>query len=461
MSHEDIKEIMERCVEEIKDKHVMQIKQEDPLQDDHLVQEHVRENNDNEDVLKYEDDLDIDDYGKLPELKHDEIDDHNNCDGSIEETEDLFNTGDSIREAQIPKYVKEEGKNSEDETSIIVKEEEEPYEYEIPQNEQFPKYELSDENDSEDEALKVVCPKCPKKLRNKQCLKSHVYDTHSGPKFCEPCQRTFKLRSEFTRHNKEVHMKIPSAVCSNCGKSFARTNNLRLHEAKCLDKTNGYVKRKVKLFGCQYCPRKYSSENGMVFHERKIHKDKDGNLIVTEKVSNEEENICKVCTIPRRFFNKSTLNRHMLRIHNGRNDVIKVPFSNKVIKLSENEVGIQESNKADCELCSEVFACEQDLHDHMKSIHNENKFYKCKQCPKKYSKLKKLRVHERSVHIEAKFVCPECGKKSKRKTLFLKHLEVHRKDKPDLHRKPFSSLKRSQRYKRLKAEANRDLNKSD
>ena len=457
MSQLEIKEIMEGCVEEVKEENVVEIKQEDPLQDDHPVQEHMMENNDKEEVLKFKDDIDIDDQGILCDLKQEKNIDLNNCYGRFEETEGLDNINNNPIEAQLPKNDKNEPSDEKDEkyeASLVFKGEE----YETPLEIQFSEDELSEENCSEDEATKVVCSKCPKKLRNKQCLKSHMYDAHSGPRYCDPCQRSFKLRSQFSRHNREVHMKIPSAVCSNCGKTFTRNDYLRLHEAKCLDKGNGYIKRSTeKLFDCQYCPKKYCSKSGKVFHEKKFHK--DGSLIVTE--NKKEEFICKVCKIPRRFIKKCSLKTHMIRIHDGRNDIIKVPFYNKVIKLSENEVRNQKSKKADCEFCSEGFSCEQDLQDHMKTVHHENRFHKCKQCPKRYRKQHYLKDHERNVHIDAKFVCPECGLKSKLKQNLLKHMEIHSKEKPDRQRKPISSLKKSQKYRRLKEEANQDLNKSE
>ena len=429
MSHDDIKEIMKRCVEEIKGENVMEIKQEDPLQNDHPVQEHLLEYNDNEDLQKYKDDIDIDDHGMLCELKQEEF-----VDPNIYEKPEGWDVN---SEKQFPNDVKDEPSDKEQDSSV----------YETPRDDEFPIDNPSEGNNLEDEAPLVLCPKCPKKLRNKISLRKHMYNAHSGSRFCEPCQRSFERVSLFARHNREVHKKIRSAVCSNCGKSFTRNGHLTLHEARCLDKGNGAN----RSFDCQYCPKKYYSKSAKMLHERKFHKE-DGSLIVTEKIIKEDENICKVCQIPKRFISKKTLRQHKLLIHAGRTDIIK--SSKKVIKLSDVEVRNQESKKADCELCSEVFPCEQDVQDHMKAVHSEDRFHKCKQCPKKYSKSVLLKNHVRNVHRDGKFACPECGKKSKHKQVHLKHLEIHGKEKAtERHRRPLDSLKKSQRYVRLKEEA--------
>ena len=425
MSHDDIKEIMKRCVEDIKGENVMEIKQEDPLQDDHPVQEHVLENNDNENALNYEDNIDIDEHGMLSEIKEEEIIDLKNHDGYFEKI-DVWDTN---SEKQLIKCVKDEPSDEKDSESN----KEENDDYETHWHDQFPKDEPPEGNDSDDEA-------------------------HPG--FCEPCQRSFKLVSHLTRHNREIHQQIPEGVCSNCGKSFTRKENLKVHEVKCLNKGKGAGVWGKGSFCCQYCPKKYSTKFRKVVHEKNCHRE-DGSLIVTEKISKEVENICKVCQIPKRFSNKKTLRRHMKRIHDGRDDIIKVSFSKNIVKLSESEVMSQNCKKADCELCSEVFACEQDLLDHMKAVHDVNRLYKCKQCTKQYSHRKYLKDHERSVHTDAKFVCPDCGKKLKHKQTILQHLERHRNsefhgnEKPNRKRKPISSLGRSQRYARLKEEADK------
>ena len=122
-----------------------------------------------------------------------------------------------------------------------------------------------------------------------------------------------------------------------------------------------------------------------------------------------KENICKVCPIPHKFSTQKILKQDMLKKHEGTNDVVKAGKFTRC--LSEQEVSDQELKQVGCDLCENLFTCQQNLDQHKESVYGINHFFKCNICPKTFMKRKPLADHIREVHRTPKIVCPECGKK--------------------------------------------------
>ena len=301
----------------------------------------------------------------------------------------------------------------------------------------------------------VFCLKCPKQFNDKKSLKSHVYETHSEPKACSLCPKTFHRPSMFRRHMREVHRKRQEdPMCANCGKTFSGKQYLKKHELKCL----GENVTKDE-FSCQYCDKLFSSKQAKSYHEKKKHRiEKNGGYIivnnpVTVKQQEPGEKLYKVCNIPQKFSTKRKLKKHMIRMHDGKNDVIKWGKIKRY--LSEEEVRSQESKQVACEYCAENFSCQQNQEEHLKTVHGVECFFKCNICPKSFRKRKSLKDHLSKVHRTPSIICTECGKKSKMMQEHKTHMETHNeragRGRP---KTPMSTLKRSQQYARTKQEAN-------
>ena len=303
----------------------------------------------------------------------------------------------------------------------------------------------------ENKNMTVPCPKCQKVFKDKRSLKCHVYDTHSGTKCCPLCPKSFEKRSVFKRHMKQVHGKgREEAICMNCGKMFSRLEYLKKHETKCLGESTNDCK-----LPCQYCDKILNSKDAKRYHEKKKHRREinGGYILVDNQVTieepEEEEYICKVCIVPQKFSTKNILHRHMKRKHNGRHDVIK---SNTFTRyLSDVEVKSQQSKRVGCEMCTETFNCQQNLQEHMTTVHGVESSFKCTKCPTMFNNKRSLTVHLNTVHITPSFECPECGKKSKLHHHHKKHMKIHGQENT-CQKTPISSLKRSQQYKRSKKE---------
>ncbi|OCL13362.1 hypothetical protein AOQ84DRAFT_283289 [Glonium stellatum] len=80
-----------------------------------------------------------------------------------------------------------------------------------------------------------VCPQCRRLFQRNYNLKSHL-QTHD-PKRAHPnlctyagCERRFVRRTDLSRHEKSVHLKVRNFNCSACDSNFARKDTLRRHE---------------------------------------------------------------------------------------------------------------------------------------------------------------------------------------------------------------------------------------
>jgi len=106
---------------------------------------------------------------------------------------------------------------------------------------------------------------CNQKFTRRFSLNRHMLSAHSDiPKYsCERCKKTFKTYDSWKYHNNVVHKNI-LMYCWKCGFGFRQKTKLEYHIAQ-------NICRNAKI-PCSYCPRKFTTNVGLVTHMKNIHK---------------------------------------------------------------------------------------------------------------------------------------------------------------------------------------------
>lgn len=170
------------------------------------------------------------------------------------------------------------------------------------------------------------------------------------------------------------------------------------------------------------------------------------NFILQTHNQSDNEYICSICG--NSFINGSTLNRHYRKTHKlyqtNQNSSRTEP---KSAEQKSNEVKSNEIHK--CDQCPEIFETEQELINHLQSIHNieifsctqcnsffrkkllfqrhiaKNHHFRCKRCLLKCYSEEKLVEHSKTHENDPmRFICRHCARGFHRSTSMVRHLMV-------------------------------------
>jgi hypothetical protein len=93
---------------------------------------------------------------------------------------------------------------------------------------------------------------------------NEIFQNNRAKKFqCETCEKSFRYRSAFDRHNDAVHKKIKSSHCSVCQKRFSQRSHLIKHI-----KT---VHEKIKPVQSSVCQKSFGRKQYLVRHLKTVH----------------------------------------------------------------------------------------------------------------------------------------------------------------------------------------------
>ncbi len=145
----------------------------------------------------------------------------------------------------------------------------------------------------------LVCKVCNKTFTNKIAFRSHERYAHEKTKFpCKLCGKEYTLGCNLRRHIRNIHSEIKKPKvrfdCTHCGKSYTKRaleyhinhvhgnpEKLPCSFAGCRLKyaTKRTLKNHIrqvhsdnpKRFKCDICHIVYKSENGLLYHKKRLH----------------------------------------------------------------------------------------------------------------------------------------------------------------------------------------------
>ncbi|GMS84881.1 hypothetical protein PENTCL1PPCAC_7056 [Pristionchus entomophagus] len=223
---------------------------------------------------------------------------------------------------------------------------------------------------------------------------------------CDECDRCFTLKQNVQQHVMIYHMNGAKQLqvkrgkrfkCLKCGQVFKTLEQARKHDvAKHGVKTSG-----IRVFKCEQCPKVYPTSSALKEHVMIFH-------------LKERPFECAECGI--RFGRKGGLRRHMQMVHE--NQLYMCPFEGckhpgykctKVHPLLSLFSILKHSFEA--------------LAAHIRSVHTNDRPFRCMLCDRTFVRKNDLKTHEMTHQATATLICQSCNKAFKR----LAGLRAHKK----------------------------------
>lgn len=333
---------------------------------------------------------------------------------------------------------------------------------------------------SHDKSKRKRCEKCLKTflkdslLKNHNCLGMPVKSAMSQF-LCSQCSRNFSSKSQLLIHLKE-HRGEDVFYCKICNKPFLHEYLLKRHKVVHSDK---------KPYKCRVCKVEFSWISSLRTHIMTKHKDKimeqekekknDGEKdldierieVETElmevkpdthldsQISSQTENVCAVC-------NQCNLTEESLREHYRTHNLDWTPSTKynpeKLRQLHQKDkFEMKKVASFQCDRCKKVlpetekeshslvharypFTCgfcfmnfeqEHYLLKHLE-IHKGDKPHRCNLCGEKFATLQQLSTHRKNHEEEENkpIKCDECGKRFRNNYSLNLHRHIHTNEKP-------------------------------
>ncbi|XP_026739898.1 zinc finger protein 2 homolog [Trichoplusia ni] len=271
-----------------------------------------------------------------------------------------------------------------------------------------------------------TCDYCNKTFLGRTVLRKHIL-FHLGlnkKKLCDLCGWSFNDSSNLRSHVRSVHLKLRPFVCNTCGKTFKAKKHLKDHQFK-----HGTGS---KRFFCDKCDKKYSTCTSLKIHRLK------------------HDNVFKCSKCPLTFESQASLTMHLKQSHSRYYpcDVCNNVMSSQksLNRHKRNHAGL----KYPCDICNEFFSEKSVVSRHKRRVHNNekkdtnvktkcsvcgklfmnilnhmrshnNRQSSCDLCDKSYPDNSTLNRHKLQKHFSRLFDCEICGKKYIQKDKLKKH----------------------------------------
>ena len=271
------------------------------------------------------------------------------------------------------------------------------------------------------------------------------FDTESVFKLhMNSCQKSFKTKSDYDKHQELVHGKEPD------GKSLD-SSSLPQKQNLSVSKTSN------KSFKCSECDEIFRWRAEYRRHAELVHGQKITDplvpchicqkQIVAKRLNehiksvhgNERPYKCDQCD--KKFAKPSELRNHM-RTHTGERpftcEVCNASFTYSHI-LTRHKKYHEGTKKFTCKICDKSFLQRNDLVKHNR-IHSGEKPYSCNICGKDFARMDYLKKHQVLHNNETKFCCGECGELCGSVDGLKKHKAHHHKPACNLELNTFEDL---------------------
>ena len=198
---------------------------------------------------------------------------------------------------------------------------------------------------------KISCKVCPMKisLKNPRALDNHMNMVHKIAAFkCKKCPSTFAFDAQLTYHSKYHNMERPFS-CDVCQWRFAKTVTMK-HHIK--------IHHQEKAYKCDNCALGFVLEEHLKSHQ-KLH-------------DTDRKFECSVCH--QRYLKKVALTNHTKKSH-------------------------MTIDKLPCSKCDKTFVRKRSLRMHNEKIHEKiEKIFQCSYCQYSSTRLETLKTHTKGVH---------------------------------------------------------------
>ena len=322
------------------------------------------------------------------------------------------------------------------------------------------------------------CHICGTGFKEKINMDKHVTSVHEEVRLyqCNKCEKYFSRKYHLENHDQRIHEKIKPTLdksqCSDCNKSFKNLNKhfkamheIRDHKCSHCDKIcskgiylENHIKsvhEQMKPIGCKICFSKFSTQDMLQSHEKRVHCSKpiDAKCDQCKKtfvsyknlqihISNIHQNgpklkyECDKCN--KTYHSSNGLNYHNRSFHlNMKNfkcdrcnyravQASVVARHIKEVHLKEKAAAHDVNTRYECDICKKDFASKFHLKYHIRDHHlSKQKTFKCDVCQSEFTQKTALKIHTKTIHGGSRdHKCESCKKSYTVKSHLTHHVKT-------------------------------------
>ncbi|XP_027007584.2 zinc finger protein 160-like isoform X1 [Tachysurus fulvidraco] len=259
------------------------------------------------------------------------------------------------------------------------------------------------------------------------------------------------INSHSKRHLRSASSNHPHK-CSQCGKGFKYSYNLKKHEDVCEGKSQC-----TGSILCLSTERESDASESLCMNEqeqqenaaqsikcdlfpavsvrRNVKKYKDSGLLMKHEQIRASSERCFKCVKCDTLYNTVLEVQKHVQVHWGE-DPLQCSQCGKYClsqsELTRHSLAHEKESKHPCFLCSETFERLDSLREHYLNVHDFKGPYQCSKCDKTHTDLKATVKHMKTHTEERPYQCSHCSKSFKQRGALNVHAKIHSGDKPFL-----------------------------
>ncbi|CAL8080235.1 unnamed protein product [Orchesella dallaii] len=236
----------------------------------------------------------------------------------------------------------------------------------------------------------VMCEQCSFVTIGQPKMEQHLreHETHERNHQCPDCQRGFTTKQYYELHLM-YHCGVDLWRCDACEKPIARA------------KVSAHLRdiHQDKIYSCEQCDCYFIKFPNLVLHSL---------AHVGELTIN-----CEMCPKPLPFSSKRRLLRHLSEEHNQTQLLIKCDYENCTASyITKSDLWAHKQTHSlpsfGCPTCGRCFINNFRLQLHIKTLHKNERVYRCNKCSEKFRTIGDREKHLQSDHGVSNYKCDLC-----------------------------------------------------